>query len=79
MRDLTIFLISEIVGKDVEFVVSESTEGDKVTLDVVAPEDSVRLIIGKEGKTIKNIRKILAIVATQKKMVVNINVSAEIK
>jgi|GEM_PF-1037113 predicted RNA-binding protein YlqC (UPF0109 family) len=79
MRDLTIFLISEIIGKDVEFSVSESTEGDKVTLDVVAPEDSVRLIIGKEGKTIKNIRKILAIVATQKKMVVNINVSAEIK
>jgi predicted RNA-binding protein YlqC (UPF0109 family) len=79
MRDLTIFLISEIIGKDVEFSVTESTEGDKVTLDVVAPEDSVRLIIGKEGKTIKNIRKILAIVATQNKMVVNINVSAEIK
>lgn len=76
MKNLTEFLIINILNKS-DFRVSEDVSGDKVNLTVVAPEESVRLLIGKDGKTIKNIRKILAIYATQKKQVVNINVISE--
>ncbi len=74
MKELLTFLIIEITGiKDIE-VLEERIE-NKVNLIVKAPQEAVGLIIGKEGKTIKNIRKILAIRATQEDTVVSVNVN----
>lgn len=75
MKELLTFLISNITGSD-QFEVGENmNEEGKVTLDVVADPEIVGLIIGKEGKTIKNLRKILSIKATREKLGVNINVT----
>lgn len=74
MKDLLSYLLSKITGSndfDIEEVASE--EG-KVTFDVTADSEIIGLIIGKEGKTIKNIRKILSIRATKEKTGVNISV-----
>ena len=62
MKKLLEFLITKITGKaeGTDFTVEEITEGDRATLAVTAHTDIVGLIIGKEGKTIKNIRKIVA-------------------
>lgn len=74
MKNLLTFLISEITGIE-NFEVMEERIDDKVNLIVTAPQETVGLIIGKEGKTIKNIRKILAIKATQENTVVSVNVN----
>lgn len=74
MKKLLTFLIHEITGIT-DFTVTEEQIEDKINLTVVAPQETVGLIIGKEGKTIKNIRKILAIKATQENTVVSVNVN----
>jgi predicted RNA-binding protein YlqC (UPF0109 family) len=74
MKKLLTFLIKEITGIE-DFTVNEEQIDDKINLTVVAPQETVGLIIGKEGKTIKNIRKILAIKATQENTVVSVNVN----
>jgi hypothetical protein len=75
MKDLLVYILKSITGSD-NFDVSEvSPEENVVSFEVVADPDIIGLIIGKEGKTIKNIRKILSIKATKEKVAVNINVS----
>lgn len=75
MKDLLDYILKSITGSD-DFTITEtSPEENVVNFDVVANSDIVGLIIGKEGKTIKNIRKILSIKATKEKVAVNINVS----
>lgn len=76
MKELLSFLITNITGSD-DFEVGENMneEEGRLTLDVVANPDIVGLIIGREGKTIKNLRKILSIRATREKLGVNINVT----
>ena len=74
MKKLLEFLVHEITGT-ADFTVSEEQIDDKINLTVVVPQETVGLVIGKEGKTIKNIRKILAIKATQENTVVSVNVN----
>lgn len=75
MKDLLDYILKSITGSD-DFTITEtSPEENVVNFDVVANPDIIGLIIGKEGKTIKNIRKILSIKATKEKVAVNINVS----
>lgn len=74
MKDLLEYIIKSITGSE-EFSVLETTPEDNVvSFEVTANPDIIGLIIGKEGKTIKNIRKILSIKATKDKVAVNINV-----
>ena len=74
MRDLLFYLLSKITGSN-DFDIEElSSEEGKITFDVKANPEIIGLIIGKEGKTIKNIRKILSIRATKEKTGVNISV-----
>ncbi len=73
MKQLTEFLITEITGSS-DFTVEEQEIDGQITVKVSANPDIIGLIIGKEGKTIKNIRKILSIRATQEKKAVVIDV-----
>lgn len=75
MKDLLSYIISSITGST-EFSVEEiRPEPSVVNFEVSADPSIIGLIIGKEGRTIKNIRKILSIRATKEKVAVNINVS----
>ncbi|OGM73894.1 hypothetical protein A2382_03070 [Candidatus Woesebacteria bacterium RIFOXYB1_FULL_38_16] len=73
MKDLTTFLISNITGSD-DFSVEETVENGKCDILVKTKPDIIGFIIGKEGKTIKNIRRILAIKASLERLSVNIKV-----
>lgn len=75
MKELLEFLISNITGSK-EFNVTKNEEEGNVTFEVIADPNIVGLIIGKEGKTIKNLRKILSVRATKERIGVNINVNA---
>ena len=77
MKDLLAFLISEITGaKSTEdFTVSEDTVEGKTILNVVSKPNIIGLIIGKEGKTIKNIRKIVSVRAVLENKSINISVN----
>lgn len=73
MKDLLTFILKGITGKkDLEIV--EETEGDRTHFLVKAPEDSIGIIIGKEGKTIKAIRSLLKVRATLEKKGVSVSV-----
>ena len=75
MKELLTFLVTNITGSD-DFKIEERSEDEgRITLDVMANPEIVGLIIGKEGKTIKNLRKILSIKATRDNLGVNINVA----
>lgn len=74
MKDLLEYIINKITGSSDFSVEENSSEQGRVVLEVTADPSIVGLIIGKEGKTIKNIRKILSIRATKEKLGVSINV-----
>ena len=73
MKELTTFLIENIIGSD-EFTVEEIIENGKCDILVKTKSENIGFIIGKEGKTIKNIRRILAIKASLERLSVNIKV-----
>jgi predicted RNA-binding protein YlqC (UPF0109 family) len=79
MKSLLEFLIEKITGAKAEneFVVTETREADRTTLTVAAKPNIIGLIIGKEGRTIKNIRKIVAVRAVLEKTSVNISVTEQ--
>ncbi len=73
MKDLLHFLITKITGSD-NFAIEEVSDGGNVDFTVRATPDIIGLIIGKEGKTIKNIRKIVSVRAVLEKKSVKISV-----
>lgn len=73
MKDLLTFIVKGIIGKD-NFEIAEETEGESTHFLIKAPEDSVGIIIGKEGKTIKAIRSLLKVRATLEKKGVSVSV-----
>ncbi len=62
MKDLLTFLIKKITNSS-DFTVEEVDEEGRTVLKVNAEPSIIGLIIGKSGRTIKNIRKILSIKA----------------
>lgn len=79
MKSLLEFLINKITGAETakDFTVEENLEEGKTVLNVAAKPDIIGLIIGKEGKTIKNIRKIVAVRAVLENKSVNISVTEQ--
>jgi len=77
MIELTTFIIKNITGSE-DFRVTEEEIDDRLTIQVDANQSIVGLIIGKEGKTIKNIRKLLAILATKTDKIIAINVTEQL-
>ncbi|KKS77639.1 MAG: hypothetical protein UV74_C0013G0171 [Candidatus Woesebacteria bacterium GW2011_GWB1_43_14] len=74
MKKLLEFLISSITGSDKFSVTKESNEAQDNYV-VKADPEIIGLIIGKDGKTIKNIRRIMSIKATLDDKMVNVSVS----
>lgn len=64
MEEAAKYIIQNITGSS-QFELSTKEEKDRVIITIKADKDIIGLIIGKEGKTIKNIRKILSIAAAQ--------------
>ena len=73
MKDLLTFIVKGITGKD-NFEITEETEGERSHFLIKVHEDSVGIIIGKEGKTIKAIRSLLKVRAILEKKGVSVSV-----
>lgn len=73
MKDLLTFLIKSIAGDDFS-IKEEELEGGRVNFEVSANPEIIGLIIGKMGKTVKTLRKILSIRAVVENKSVNISV-----
>mgnify|MGYP001580280110 CR=1 FL=1 len=74
MKKLVEFILEKITGST-DFSVNETVDGSFLTIDVTANPEIMGMIIGKEGKTIKNIRKILSIKGVLEQKSVRINVT----
>ena len=75
MKELLAFILENLTGS-AEFEIEEQeNEEGKTDLIVKAPEELAGLIIGKQGKTIKNIRRIVSIKAALEDKVVNITLA----
>jgi predicted RNA-binding protein YlqC (UPF0109 family) len=74
MKKLLEFLLQNIVDKG-EFEIEETTEDDREILNIKADKSVIGLIIGKDGQTIKNLRRILSIKGTLEGKLINISVS----
>lgn len=73
MKELLEFLIKGIIP-DKDISVEEKIEGESHFLSLKVPADSVGLVIGKAGKTIKAIRNIVKVKATLEKKGVSIEI-----
>lgn len=72
MKDLVSYIVNSITGEKLE--VEEMAEEDRLSYVILAPEEVIGLIIGKEGKTIKAIRNLLKVRATLEKKGVSLSV-----
>jgi predicted RNA-binding protein YlqC (UPF0109 family) len=74
MQDLVQYLVQSALGiKDAE--ISEDQEDDRTIYSIKVPEESIGLIIGKSGNTIKTFRRLLKIRATLEKRRVDLRVA----
>jgi predicted RNA-binding protein YlqC (UPF0109 family) len=55
--------------------VEEVEDGDRLVYEVKADKSIIGMIIGKDGSTIKNLRRIMAIKATLENKLIGINVT----
>jgi predicted RNA-binding protein YlqC (UPF0109 family) len=75
MKKLLEFLVKSIVDSPQDVSVEEKEEGDELILDLKVNPNDVKIVIGKEGKTIRSLREIIKIKAIKEKKRVRINVS----
>ena len=76
MKKLLNYLIKNSTGiKD--FEIEEDKIDNEITFTVKAPKESLGLLIGKNGRTIKSIRKLLKVRATLKNIKVNLVASSK--
>ena len=75
MKKLLEFLVKSIVDSPQDVSVEEKGEVDELILNLKVNPDDIKIVIGKEGKTIRALREIIKIKAIKEKQRVRINVS----
>jgi predicted RNA-binding protein YlqC (UPF0109 family) len=74
MKSLLEFLIEKITGEK-DFEIIEKEEEARTTFEIKANPKIIGLIIGKAGKTIKEIRKIVSVRAVLEEKSIQISVT----
>ncbi len=75
MKKLLDFLVKSIVDHPEDIGVEEDKNEQELVLNLKANPEDIKIIIGKDGKTIRAIREIIKIKAIQQKVKVNINIT----
>lgn len=75
MKKLLEFLLKAIVDHPDDVVVEEKEEEGQLNLNLQANPEDIKIIIGKNGRTIKALREILKIKAIKEKRKVNLNLN----
>lgn len=72
MKQLLEFLIQSIVNYPQEVTIREEIGGDAANLTIKANPEDIKVIIGRNGRTIKAIRNLLWVIAAKQGKKVNI-------
>lgn len=72
MKQLLEFLIQSIVNYPQEVSIKEEIEGEVANLTIKANPEDIKVIIGRNGRTIKAIRNLLWVMAVKQGKKVNI-------
>jgi hypothetical protein len=75
MKELFEFLIKSIVDHPQDITIEEIQEEGQVNLNFNANPEDIKIIIGKNGRTIKAIRELLKIKAIKEKKRINLNLN----
>ncbi len=75
LTDFLNFLISSFIGKD-EYQLSQSENNGVINYQLQVKPEKAGLIIGRQGRTIKAIRRLLQIKASQEKLHVYLQVNS---
>jgi len=75
MKELFEFLVKNIVEHPEDIVIEEVEEEGQVNLNFQANPEDIKVIIGKNGRTIKAIRELLKIKAIKEKKRINLNLN----
>ena len=75
MKKLFEFLIKSIVDHPQDITIEEIQEEGQVSLNFNANPEDIKIIIGKNGRTIKAIRELLKIKAIKEKKRINLNLN----
>jgi predicted RNA-binding protein YlqC (UPF0109 family) len=75
MHDLLTFLLKNITGKDIP--VSETEEDGHIVFEISPDSETIGLVIGKSGKTIKAIQEIMRVRARKENAFIYIRVASE--
>jgi len=73
MKKLLEYLVTSIVEHPEAVVVEESEEEGQINLNFQVHPDDVKIVIGKQGQTIKALRELVKIKAIKERKKVNVN------
>lgn len=72
MKELLEFIVTSLVSKPEAVSVDEQTDGGNVNLNLTVDPSDMGLIIGKNGQTIRAIRKLLTVRAIAENIRINL-------
>lgn len=75
MKDLLNFIVTSLVTKPEAIQIDEQTEAGNVNLNLSVDPSDMGLIIGKNGATIRAIRKLLTVRAIAENVRVNLQLN----
>jgi len=73
VKELLEYLVTSIVEHPKEVVVEETEEGGQINLNLKVHPDDMKIVIGKQGRTIRALRELVKIKAIKKNKKVNVN------
>lgn len=77
MKDLVEFIVKKIVRKPEEVHVNQIESENEVVLQLKVSKDDIGRVIGKRGKTIKNIRAVLGVASAKANKKANLEILEE--
>lgn len=75
MKDLLDYIVTNLVTKPEAVQIDEQTEAGNVNLNLTVDPSDMGLIIGKNGQTIRAIRKLLTVRAIAENVRVNLQLN----
>ena len=75
MKDLLNYIVTNLVTKPEAVTITEQTENGQVNLNLTVDPEDMGLIIGKNGQTIRAIRKLLTVRAIAENVRVNLQLN----
>lgn len=79
MKDLLSYIVTNLVTKPEAVSIDEQSEAGNVNLNLIVDPSDMGLIIGKNGQTIRAIRKLLTVRAIAENVRVNLTLAEPVE